>query len=269
MENQTSRLNQQMLVWAILGMAIIAAFGLGTFVRSGFSWGEVAVRQAPSITVSGYAELREQNQIARFTAGVSETDPDKQTAVDAVNSEMNAIIEQVKNFGIAEEDIQTQNLSIYEMEPPVFETMRAQGLAVQPEASVDGGPSESESVWQASNSIEIILRDVDRAGELTDLLAGTGATNVYGPQFSLDDREIAQDTLLQAAIENAREKANRIAESSGRRLGAIENVVEGSGGYGPIYPMYAMDGRGGALEASVEPGSTEVSKTVTVTFSLK
>lgn len=258
-----------MLAWAILGVAILAAFGLGSFIGSGFNWGVVAVRQAPSITVSGFAEQQEQNQIAYFTVGVDETDPDKNTAVEAVNSEMGSIIEQLKSFGIAEEDIQTQNLSIYKMEPPVFEA-RTMMAPAQPGASGVAEPSSDGSVWQANNSLEVTLREVDRAAELADLLASTGATNVYGPRFSLDDRESTEDALLQAAIENAREKAQRIADSSGRRLGKIETVVEGASS-GGVYPMFsrmeAADGLGGG--AVVEPGSTQVTKTVTVTFTLR
>ena len=51
-------------------------------------------------------------------------------------------------------------------------------------------------------------------------------------------------------------------------LDKIISVTEGSGG-GAVYPLYAkMDGMGGG-GSSVEPGSTSISKTVTVIWSLK
>lgn len=268
MENENSRFNRQIVTWAILGVAIVAAFGIGSFVQNDFSWGIVSVRPAASVTVSGYAEQDEQNQIAYFSAGVNATDPDKDTAVAEVNDAMSEIIRQLEEFGIPKEDIQTQNLSIYKMERPPFEDAV---LSIAPARPVPGGTESSDdAVWQANNSLEITLREVDRAGELADLLASTGATNVYGPRFSLDDREKTEEALLDAAIQNAREKAEKIAVSSGRRLGKVEQVIEG-GSSGPVYPMYARaeSAMGGGFDAAVEPGTTQVSKSVTVTFTLR
>jgi len=45
------------------------------------------------------------------------------------------------------------------------------------------------------------------------------------------------------------------------------SVVEGYNA--PIYPVYALGGRGGGGGAAVEPGSSTVAKTVTVTFRLR
>lgn len=277
MQNENSPSYRQMAMWAVLGVAIITAFGIGSFVQNDFSWGIVSVRPAPSITVAGYAEQDEQNQIAYFSAGLNSTNVDKDTAVSEVNSGVAEIIRLLEEFGIPKDDIQTQSVSIYRMERPPFET-QAEIMMMAPDqlrattTPSSDSPGGQDAVWQASNSLEITLREVERAGELADLLASTGATNVYGPSFSLDDREKTEEALLEAAITNAREKAEKIAASSGRRLGKIEHVVEG-GSSGPVYPMYARAesamGMGGGFDSAVEPGTTQVSKSVTVTFTLR
>jgi len=73
--------------------------------------------------------------------------------------------------------------------------------------------------------------------------------------------------LFDEAMKNAKEKAEAVAKSSGRKLGKVLSVTEG--GTSNAYPvMYAAkDSMGGG--ASVEPGSSTVSKSVTVVFELK
>lgn len=210
------------------------------------NWGGFDIRPGESVTVSGYAESNQTNQMAVFTAGVNATNQDKQAAVDQVNSTMEEIIASVKQFGVAEGDIKTQSLSIWQYD--------------QYDPNLAGQ-------WRADNSIEIRLRDANRASDLAGLLTSSGATNVWGPNFQLDDTNDAQRELLGQAIQDAREKAEIIAKASNKTLGEVLSVQEG-GVVSPVYPMFerAMGGGGGA---PVEPGSSTVSQTVTVTFELR
>lgn len=212
-------------------------------------WGSLTYEPAQTVTVYGSSQQQKTNEIASFTAGVSQMDEDKQVAIDAVNSQVSDIITQVKSFGVADDDIQTQSISIHqidnEFERPQLETTQ----------------------WRANNSIEITLRDATKASAMAELLAGTGATNVYGPNFRLDNTQNPQDTLLQDAIANAREKAEEIAAGSDARLGKILQVDEtmSNSTFAPAVMM--AEGRGGG--APTEPGSTTISKTVKVVFALR
>src|SRR3990167_5658800 len=73
-------------------------------------WGTVAVRPSDTVKVTGEAKKEVGNQIAQFSAGVSAVNDDKQKAINEVNTKVTGIIASVKKFGIAEEDIKTQNL---------------------------------------------------------------------------------------------------------------------------------------------------------------
>ncbi len=202
------------------------------------------------ITVSGEAKQQLANQIARFNVNVTQTNKDKETAVETVNREMDKIIAAVKAMGIDAKDITTQNVSVYEVSEPE--------IMIYPPR-----PKSGEKQWQASNSLEIILRDVSQAQALTDLLQGFTLAQVSGPGFSVDDANAAAVDLLTQAVEDAREKAEHVAAASGRKLGKVITVSETGG----VYPVY----RSAALEtaAPVEPGSSQTSKTVTVVFELK
>lgn len=216
------------------------------------NWGSLTLANERTITVTGTSEQQTKNQIATFTAGVTSVKDKKEDAVSEVNTKMAEIVTSVKNFGVAAEDIKTQNSSIYQMQETYYE---------------DGRQKSRQGQWSVSNNIEIVLRDVDKASAFSDLLAKTGASNVYGPNFMMDQTSGFEESLTAAAIENAKEKAGAVAVSSGAVLGEIVSVVEGYNS--PIYPAYALGGRGGGGGAAVEPGSSTVAKTVTVIFRLR
>ncbi|MEK7064491.1 MAG: SIMPL domain-containing protein [Patescibacteria group bacterium] len=237
-----------MTVWVTLLMFL----GIFLFPWKAINWGTLKLATDRTITVTGTSEQQTKNQIAMFSAGVTSVKDKKEDAVSEVNTKMEEIVTALKNFGIATPDIKTQNASIYQTQETYYE---------------DGRQKSRPGQWSVSNNIEIILRDVDKASALSDLLAKSGANNVYGPTFSLDQTTGFEEKLATAAIEDARKKAAAMAVSSGASLGEVINVVEGYNA--PIYPVYALGGRGGGGGAAVEPGSSTVAKTVTVTFRLE
>lgn len=223
------------------------------FPWKNITWGKILMSPEKTVTVTGYAESKEKNQIANYSAGVNSVKDNKEEAIKEVNTKITAITEAVKNFGVESSDIQTQSMSVYQRQETYY----------------DNGVAESKpGQWDVNNTISVTLRDVKKAAALADLLAASGATNVYGPNFQLDTSLRAEDALMADAIANAQVKAEAIAKASGTKLDKILSVTEGSSG-GVVYPLYAkMDGMGGG-GSSVEPGSTSISKTVTVIWSLK
>lgn len=218
---------------------------------SNINWGKVEFLPGSTITVTGEAKKQEASQIATFSAGVTVTNKDQDKAVEEVNTKTKAIIDAVKNFGIADADIQTQNVSIYKV----------------PEVQIETFPPQTrESGWRVSNSVAITLRDTSKAAALADLLSNTEATEVSGPNFSLDDTSDAQTDLLAQAIEDAKSKAQKVATAAGRKLGKVITVTEGTTSV-PIYRALEV----GTADTStpIEPGSETLSKTVTVVFELR
>lgn len=204
------------------------------------------------VTVTGVAQSKEKNQIANFSAGINVVKDNKQDAINEVNQKIADIIEAAKAFGIKAEDIKTQNINVYQAEETYYEDNRQKTRPGQ---------------WRVGNTIEVILRDVERAGALADTLTKAGATSVYGPNFSLEDTKEIEKGLLAEAITDARKKAELIARGSGRKLGKIITVTEGYVSSPPIFMQGGGGGMGGG--GPVEPGSATVSKSVTVTFQLQ
>ncbi len=153
------------------------------------NWGRFQILPGKTITVIGQADSREKNQIARFSTGVNVTNDGKEKAIEEVSQKMAKIIDSVKDFGIAAEDIKTQNMSIYQEEERYWE---------------EGREKSRPGQWRVSNQIDITLRDVNRTSALADLLAKSGANNVYGPNLGFEDTKHIEAGLLEKAIEDAR-----------------------------------------------------------------
>lgn len=237
------------IIFALLTGAVI--LGGAYFIPSGkLSWGNISLAPAKTITVTGEAQSQERSQVAVFSAGASAINDSKEAAIADVNQKVRALIEAVKNFGIPEADIKTQNLNVYQNNETYYE---------------DGRQKQRPGQWSVNNTIEMKLRDVTRASQLADILTQSGATNVYGPNFSLEDTKAIELTLFGDAITNARVKAEKIAAGSGGTLGKILTVAEG-GTQAPV--LFSAEGRGGGGGTPTEPGSGLVQKSVTVTFEL-
>jgi len=235
----------------IVAVMVFAAFYLLPWDK--VNWGTVQFANENTVTVTGYAKSQEKNEIAIFTAGVNAVNDDKDAAVSEVNSKIEKIISSVKAFGVEDKDVKTQNMSIYQSEEQYYDN--------------DGAYKSRKGQWRVDNSIEIILRNIDRASEFATMLSGTDATNVFGPSFSIDDSSSADSKLIEMAIADAREKALVMAHASGRSLGKVLAVTEG-GASSPVYRLGFAEGLGGG-GVPVEPGSSTISKSVTVVFELR
>lgn len=227
-----------------------------------FPWDKVKIGSNPflaksTITVTGEAQASQKNQIATFNATVTSSNDDKQKATDDVNTKMTSLINEIKNLGIPDNDIKTQNISIYQQPSPYPVTM------LYPTRGQVGS-----GAWAASNSITITVRDLSKVSSLADLLAKSGATNVYGPNYTVDNTTDTQADVLGQAIENARKKAEKIAQASGRTLGKATKIDEGAQFGGPIPLMEKGIAQGSTPSTPVQPGTETIYKTVTVTFEL-
>ncbi len=241
----------------ISGLIILGVFlgGMLLFPWRLVDWGKIRMAEEETVTVSGYAEGVVENNVASFTASVEAFNDDKEVAVEGVNENMSELIEKVKRFGIDEDDIQTQSVSVYQRE----EYLRDD----------DGWSGEvREGQWRASNSIKITLREVDRASELATLLSEAGAVDMYGPRLTVDSqgRQMAEKKLMTEAVEDARKSAEIMAEAADKRLGEVVKIVE-SGVSNARLEMSSLPMAGGGVP--IEIGSSEISKSIVVVFELR
>jgi len=233
--------------WIIGLILILGGLWLATTFFS------VTLKGPQTITVSGMAQQDLDNEVAQFYAGVQAQNADKDAAMTEVNQKMTEVIEQLKDFGIVEKDIKTQNVSIYQQRDPV---------------TIEGRQTSELGDWYASNNVQIILRDTKNAPDLVALLAQSGLTDVSGPNFMLDESSQVSATLLNEAVTNAREKADQMAEAQGKKVKKVLSITEGANMSPPgVMRDMARSVAGGA--APLQPGTSSQQATVTVVFEIK
>jgi uncharacterized protein YggE len=135
---------------------------------------------------------------------------------------MDAVIKRIKALGIASEDIQTTGISLG--------------------AQYDYDQASQRQVvrgYQASNRVSVILRKVADTGRVLDALVAAGATDIGGPEFSIDDDTAPRAQARKAALDEAQAQAvayARWAGYTGVRLLEISESIA------PNRPMpYARD----------------------------
>lgn len=213
-------------------------------------WGKIELLPTSTITVVGEARGIEKNQIAKFNIGVTSEGNDKQTTIEEVNNKMTVIIQALKDFGIDERDIKTENISVNEQRRPV---------------EIVGA---THYQWYVNNSISLTLREIERASELTSVLSNTGANNIYGPNFQLDDKQDYQDDLVIKALENAKQKAEKMAKFDNKNVGKIISISENNSSNN-IGLMKAEFANPDFRNMPIEVGVSETYKQLLVVFELR
>jgi len=250
METKNKLMNKLVVSGVVILLLLV---GVYFFPWRFINWGSLTMGPARSVTVTGISQTQSKNQVATFTAGVSSIKDKKEDAVNEVNQKMDEIVKAVKGFGVKEADVKTQNNSIYQMQENYYEDNRQKTRPGQ---------------WSVNNNVEIVLREVDRAAALSDLLSKGGANNVNGPMFSLDaDSTTYEASLVDQAIDDARTKAEAMAKKLGANLGPVLSIQEGYSQQSDYSMAFGRGGGGGG--GVVAPGTSTVSKSVTVTFALQ
>ena len=206
-----------------------------------------------TIIVYGEAKITQVNKTATFTVGVSATKDTKEEALAEVNEKIKNIITAIKDFGVDSKNIKTQNLSIYLIEQNIYE---------------EGVQKSKPGQWNASNNVEIKLRDVDQnqLESFANMLALSKATSVNGPYYeSNTNTEDLKNDLYLKAIENSKKRAELIATKINKKLGGVISVTQGRvENSNPILfeKQMGMGGEG----STIEPGTDTVSTSVTVVY---
>jgi hypothetical protein len=241
--------NKTPFLVGLLGFLIIGWVFLAVVDKLGL--GIATVFSKRSITVSGSANRQETNKLASFNATVSSKNADKAAVMSEVTQKSEKLIADLKAFGVDDKDLKTQSLNIYREQTPYWD---------------NGIQKYQDGDWNGSISVDITLRDISKSGELTTLLAAADTSNIWGPNYSLNEGEPEKAALLKQAFDSAKVKADSLAGGMGLKVGKVLSVVEGST-TNAIYPM--RDSAMGAGGGGMEPGSSNVSTSLTVTFELR
>lgn len=210
----------------------------------------VAVAENATITVTGSASVTLKADYARISVGVSSKAATVEQAANENNAAIFAVIEALKEAGVAEEDIATSNYSVY---------------AEYDYASFGG---QKLTGYNVTNQLTVIIRDMDHIGATLDKATAAGANNIYNIEFLSTKADEAQDEATVYAVQDAMRRAKLLAGAAGLELGGIKSISDTVASYGIVTRSYAskLDAAAGN---SILPDDTSVSASVTIVFELK
>lgn len=207
-----------------------------------------------TISVTGVGEAFGAPDAASLDVGIEVVSEDVPTAFAQANDTLRAIVDAITALGVANDDIRTSNLSIY-----------TDGGFVPMMEGVEGQPPLR---FRVSNTVNIMIRDVSQVEAVLDAAIGAGATNVYGLNFTLSDPAALEQEARTEAMDNARARAEQLAEIIGAQLGDVIVVNETPGGFYPLASVAFDRAQAGGGGAFVAPGQSSVQVQVQVTYAI-
>ncbi len=215
---------------------------------------------ARTITVVGRGEVKVKPDVAHTTVGVEALGPTVDAAMADAEARMTSVLAALKKMGIADKDIQTSNFSIN------FERQMDQKPVT---AQATPGKFEPPAgFYRVSNMVQVTIRDLTKVGDVIDTAVKAGANNVWGISFGLDDTKALESQAREAAVKDARARAESLAGLTNVQVGDVISVSEVIGNQ-PM-PMYsAAEGRGGGGGTPAEPGEVTFTTQIQVVYAIK
>lgn len=238
-------------VWLPIAVALLVggAYVIGKNIESS--------PEPALISVTGEGKVEAAPDIAMLTFGVQTgRQPDAEQAMAMLTEDMNAIIEAIQEAGIEEKDIATQYLNLN----PAYDW-------------IDG--RQVERGFEASQSLQVKVRDLDKISEILDIAVSNGANQSGGVSFTIDEPAELQAEAREEAIQDAEAKAQKLADQLGVRLGSIRSFNEGYSGTPPM-PYYdqravmmdSAESGGATMAPKIPTGEQEVNVTVSITYEI-
>ena len=239
----------------VIALLVLRSCGDGRGMMGDFDGNYVRDSSTQGVTVQATGTVKVVPDGVSFDFAVSVLAQSSETAMSDASAAAKKVREALDTAGVAEEDIATQNISVY------------------PEYASSNTGTQTLSGYRAQQVFTVTLRDTAKAGEVVDsvIAAGGNSLQVYGVTPTLLDTDAAVAQAREAAIKSAKEKAKDYAGLVDEDLGSVVYVTEIAS---PSSPVPLMVGDAGSAELSmtktvVNLGTQEVSVTVEVRWSLE
>lgn len=258
MQFMYKQMGKRFFTSAMLALVLISALGLGLF-----GWLRTPVAQAQdttpagvrTITVVGEGQVSIKPDTAHATIGVEVIKPTVKEASAENKKVIATVLDALKKQGIVEKDIQTSGFSIF-----------------AERFGQDGSGNADQVRYHVSNNVMVVIRNLDKVGDVLDAAIEAGANNIYGVDFSLEDTSKIQSDARAKAIADAKAKAEDLGKLSGVTIGDVVSVSEVVGGNGAYYASNFAKatgvGMGGGSAVPVNPGELKLTMQLQVVYAI-
>jgi len=222
---------------------------------------QLSPNQTNTLTTNGMAEISVIPNEVSLYFNVETTGADSKTANDKNSEIVNNLIDALVAEGFSKEDIQTTNFNIYE--------------------DFDWTQSGRKSLgYKATHTVVVKMstNEADKIGSAIDAGVNANATLSYiNFELSQELKNQYKAEAIKLAAEDARVKAEAMADGLDRKVGGIISVSDSSFNYNP-WRMYAYDTAMSSAEnmvvakeatTSIQPSEQTISAQVSVVYRIR
>jgi uncharacterized protein YggE len=204
-----------------------------------------------SVTATG--EVSRRPDLALLSAGVITQAADANTAMRDNAVRMDKVMTALRAAGIEDRDVQTS------------------GITLNPQYRYGDNQPPTITGYQASNTVNVKVRDLARLGRVLDALVAQGANQINGPSFTIEKPEAAMADARRVAMQKAQAMARTYADALGLKVLRVVSLNEG--GTHPPHPLpgiakLASMPAMAEADTAVAPGENTVSVTLEAVFEL-
>lgn len=259
---------QTIIIRIIVGLCILLgllflgltmnAFKEYRFIGSGLS-------ATNTISVTGQGKVEKTPDTAKISFTVREEQKDLKSAQNNVSAKIDAITKALKDAGLEEKYIKTDSYTSY----PQYEYPQQ----VQCFRAPCPNPNPLLRGYEVAHAVTLSVKDLEKVETVLGILGSNKVTDMNGPSFGFEDDKAVAREARDAAIQDAKNEAQKLAKALGVDLVRIVSFNE----MGSAYPiaMYAKadmsprDAMLGAAAPSLPVGVQNVQTTVNVVYEIR
>jgi uncharacterized protein len=205
---------------------------------------------ATEITASGTGSVSMPPDTATVSAGIETNAENANEAISQSNALYDRIVASLAKLGIARGDV---SLAYYN----VSYNPRPRSAPVNPGERYG---------YTVSRNFSVKVRDIGKAGAVSDACTAAGATTINGVNFGLADPTAARSQATIKAVVDARSNAETLARAAGLHVTAIKSIELGGGPPpGPV-PMLRMAAAAPSPPTEFDTSNVNVTVSVSVVF---
>ncbi len=211
-----------------------------------------AEEKIPTLSVSGEGIIETSPDRATISIGVLTQDRDAARAQSSNAKSAQNVINSIAALGVERKNITTSDYNF------------------RPTYRQDENHRNEINGYEVSNTIYIVLDDLNLVGKVIDAALSNGANNINSLDFGIKNRKKLQDEALILAIRDARQRAELVARELGKSIIGIQDISINTGGVGIMranQKMYAMI-ESADYATPIEAGTLTCSSSVHINFIL-
>jgi len=250
----------KMMLAVFAAVVIVSTAVFAGMQNSNKAYGQQAPDLYPSrertISVTGSATTSISPDQLNLQFGV---DTQAKTAQDAISSNsqaMNAVVSAVESLGITQDEISTASFTV----SPVYNDSTPYPTDVYHKPVLVG--------YMVSNTLLVKTTKLSLAGNIIDAAIGAGANRVDDVSFSLspDKQQSVQDSLLNKAVLNAKDRAGKALDPLGQKIIGVKMVNISEFNMPPPPKYYAAMSAAAVPSTPIFTSNQDVTTSVDVTF---